>query len=372
MLIAPMMLERLAGRPTSTALTRSSGRPHTLPRVPHAIRRTRGAWVPPVSAALAGVIAVASLASTLTPNLAARAGVLPSLFHALTVPAGAALALTAVFLAKRRRRAWQAAFALLVGLGALHVLKGFDVEEAALSWGAAALLWRGRDAFVAEPAPVSWRAAAVFAGALAAGALLLSLVASWAILDGRPGAGLVAREALDLLLWRSSPPVPLAGDELRLVPLGVQLASLGALVAGAYALFRPHRPARELPGPAARRSSRPPSSRSRGARCASSASRSRDWARRATRPRCARTSRCRRASSPSSRRSATCGGTGAPSAGSRWPWRACAARTTRAPSSCWRATPRAGSTASCTSSPRTAARRCRWASCAAGATRPTA
>jgi lysyl-tRNA synthetase, class II len=221
--------------------------------VPQAIRPPRGAWLPPVSAALAGLIAVASLASTLTPNLAARAGVLPEVFHALTVPASAALGLTAIFLAKRRRRAWQAAFALLAGLGALHVLKGFDVEEAALSWGAAALLWRGRDAFVAEPAPLSWRAAATFAGALAAGALLLSLVASWAILDGRPGAGLVVREALDLLLWRSSPPVPLAGDELRLVPLGVQLASLGALVAGAYALFRPHRPPRELPGPAARR-----------------------------------------------------------------------------------------------------------------------
>jgi lysyl-tRNA synthetase class 2 len=208
--------------------------------------------VPPVAAAVAGAIALGSLASALTPNLAARAAVLPAVFHALAVPASAALGLTAIFLAKRRRRAWQLAFGLLVGLGAVHVLKGFDVEEASASWGAAALLWWGRGAFVAEPARVSWRAAAVFAASLFAGTLVLALVTSWAILDGRPPAGLVVREALDLLFWHSAP-MPLAGDELKLIPLGLRLASLGALVTAAYSLFRPHRPARELPGPAARR-----------------------------------------------------------------------------------------------------------------------
>ena len=97
--------------------------------------------MPSLSAGVAGTIAVGSLASALTPNLAARAGILPAVFHALAVPASAALALTALFLAKRRRRAWRLALALLAGLGALHALKGFDVEEAALSWGAAGLLW---------------------------------------------------------------------------------------------------------------------------------------------------------------------------------------------------------------------------------------
>ena len=208
--------------------------------------------MPSLSAAVAGAIAVGSLASALTPNLAARAGVLPAVFHALTVPASAALALTALFLAKRRRRAWRLALTLLVGLGALHVLKGFDVEEAALSWGAAGLLWWGRPAFVAVPAPVSWRVAGLWAAGLLAGTMVLALAASWSILHGRPGAGLVVREAFELLLWRS-PPAPLAGDELTLIPLGVQLASLGALIAAAYALCRPHRPARALPGPESRR-----------------------------------------------------------------------------------------------------------------------
>src|SRR5439155_224473 len=87
---------------------------------------------------------------------------------------------------------------------------------------------------------------------LLGGARALALAASWSILHGRPGAGLVVREAFDLLLWRS-PPAPLAGDELTLIPLGVQLASLGALIAATYALCRPHRPARALPGPESRR-----------------------------------------------------------------------------------------------------------------------
>src|SRR5205085_4605530 len=204
------------------------------------------------SAAVAGLIALASLASALTPNFAARAAVLPSVFHALAVPASAALGLTALGLAKRRHRAWQLALALLVGLGALHVLKGLDVEEAALSWAGAGLLWWGREAFVAEPAPVSWRAALATSAALLAGVAALAFVAAWAILGGRPGPALVVREALDMLLWRSTP-ARLTGDELHLIPLGVRLASLGALVAVAYGLFRSHRPARGAPGPEARR-----------------------------------------------------------------------------------------------------------------------
>jgi lysyl-tRNA synthetase class 2 len=212
--------------------------------------------VPALSAAVAGSIALASLASALTPNLAARARVLPlpgsDLFHSLTVPAGAALLMTALFLAKRRRRACSLAVALLVALGALHMLKGLDVEEAALSWSAAGLLWWGRSAFVAAPARVSWRATAGFAAALLVGTAALDFVATWAMLGGRPGVGLVAREALDLLAWHSAP-VPLSGHELRLIPLGVRLVSLVAAVVAAVALFRPHRPARPLPGTEARR-----------------------------------------------------------------------------------------------------------------------
>src|SRR3954468_16956878 len=165
----------------------------------------RGAWVPPLSAAVAALTALASLASALTPNLAARAHALPlpdaDLFHSLTVPAAGALLASALFLAKRRRRANTVAIALLAWLGVLHVLKGLDVEEAAVSWGAVVLLWWGRPAFVAAPAGVSWRAAAGFAAALVAGAGVLAFVASWAILGGRPPGGLVGRDAAPMALW---------------------------------------------------------------------------------------------------------------------------------------------------------------------------
>src|SRR4051812_33351190 len=243
------------------------------------------AWVPLSAAASAGIVALANLASALTPDLADRARLLrrvepfatAPVFHALTVPAAAALGLTAFFLAKRRRRAYELALALLLALGVFNVLKGLDVEEAALSWGAAVLLWSGRDAFVVEPGRVALRAAAGFAGVVLAASAALAAAASWAVLDGRPplglvlpagagggaaggGAGpgarpplgLVLRETGDWLLWRAGP-ARVAGGELGLVPLGVELASLGALLVAAWALFRPRRPSPALPDAAARR-----------------------------------------------------------------------------------------------------------------------
>src|SRR3954453_2304511 len=89
-------------------------------------------WVPRVAALGAGIVAAANLVSALTPNLADRARLLrhvepvnvEPLFHALAVPAAAALGLTAIFLGKRRHRAWQLALVLLVALGAFNLLKG--------------------------------------------------------------------------------------------------------------------------------------------------------------------------------------------------------------------------------------------------------
>ena len=218
------------------------------------------AWLPPFAAAAAGLVALANLASTLTPDLADRARLLRHLepvatapvFHALAVPAAAALGLTAIFLAKRRRRAWQLALALLVALGAFDVLKGLDVEEAALTWGAAGLLWWGRDAFAVAPRRVSLRAGAAFAAGVLAASAALAAAACWVVLDSRPSLGLVLRETGDWLLWRSGP-AGIAGGELHLVPLGVELASLAALLSAAWALFRPRLPSSALPDAGARR-----------------------------------------------------------------------------------------------------------------------
>ena len=120
-----------------------------------ALRERRGNWVPPLAASAAALTAVVNLVSALTPNVVWReralralvpVGTMP-LFHALVVPASTGLLVAALYLALRRRRAWQLAFALLVALGVANLLKGLDVEEAALSWAAAGLLWWGRDAF---------------------------------------------------------------------------------------------------------------------------------------------------------------------------------------------------------------------------------
>src|SRR4051794_25044042 len=187
-------------------------------------------WGPPIAAALAGVVAAANLVSALTPDLAGRARLLrhlepvatASVFHALAVPAAAALGLTAVFLARRRRRAYELALTLLVALGAINLLKGLDAEEAFLSWAAAGSLYWAREAFVVEPGRVAARAAVGFAAAVLAGSAALATAACWAVLDGRPPLGLVLRETGDWLLWRAGP-ARIAGGEFGLVPLGVEL-----------------------------------------------------------------------------------------------------------------------------------------------------
>jgi len=218
----------------------------------------RGGWVPAIAAVLAGFVAAANLVSALTPDFAARARLLRGLepaplFHALAVPAAAALGLTAIFLAKRRHRAWLLALVLMVALGAFDLLKGLDVEEAVLTWSAVGLLWWGRESFGVVGGPVPLRGALAFAGGVLAGSFALAAAACWAALHGRPPVGLVLRETADWLLWRAGP-TPLAGhDELRLVPLGVEFLSAAALLAAGWALFRPHRPSQAPPTPAARR-----------------------------------------------------------------------------------------------------------------------
>lgn len=224
------------------------------PRHPGLVPSTRPrAWVPRVAALGAGIVAAANLVSALTPDFADRARLLRQLepvaaapvFHALVVPAAAALGLTAIFLGKRRHRAWQLAIVLLVALGAFNLLKGLDAEEALLSWAVAGLLWWGRDAFTVAPGRISARAAVGFAAAVLAASFGLAAAACWAVLDGRPPLGLVLRETGDWLIWHSGPAH--VADEMRLVPLGVEILSLAALLAAAWAIFRPRRPSSALP-----------------------------------------------------------------------------------------------------------------------------
>ena len=143
------------------------------------------AAVPTVAAIVAAVLGVVNLLSALTPNAHWRGHLLlevepievTHVFHALAVPASVALLVGAFYLRRRRRVAWQVALALLCGLTLLDIVKGLDVEEAALTAAGAALLWWGRDAFVVRGDPVRLRSALWRVPAIATATILLGLVA---------------------------------------------------------------------------------------------------------------------------------------------------------------------------------------------------
>jgi lysyl-tRNA synthetase class 2 len=195
-------------------------------------RRADG--LPAFAGSVTFAVGLVNLLSALTPNIAWRHHLLLRLepvevvpiLHTLAVPASVMLIASAFYLRARRRRAWQAALALMLALGVLELLKGLDFEEALLSWAAAALLWWGRDSFYVRHErlrPLSPILLGLVAVAVGCGSML-----AWA-------GGLVELE--DELGW-----VPLAGGGLGLT----------AIVALTWVLFRPLAPPRVLPGPEAR------------------------------------------------------------------------------------------------------------------------
>jgi lysyl-tRNA synthetase class 2 len=126
-----------------------------MPRLPSAERLL--AW----SAAGVGVI---GLVSALTPEMASRVdivqGVLPpgwpEAARVLTIAFGIGLIWLSRSLAKRRRRAWQLAVAVVVASAAAHLAKGLDFEEATISLLllAALIRWRRRFDVPGDPASV--------------------------------------------------------------------------------------------------------------------------------------------------------------------------------------------------------------------------
>ncbi len=202
--------------------------------------------LPALVAAAALAVGAVNLASALTPNVAWRGRLLLQiepveavpLFHQLAVPASVALIVSAFYLGRRRHRAWQAAFALLLVIGVLNLLKGLDFEEALLSFGAAALLWSGRGAFYVRHDRTDLRVlASALAGATAAVVLVAALVI---VVAHATSPRLVARETADLLLWGNGPIA--FGDELSWLPFAAGSAALAGLLAAAYLAFRPLSP----------------------------------------------------------------------------------------------------------------------------------
>jgi lysyl-tRNA synthetase class 2 len=132
-----------------------------------------------------------------------------------------------------------------VALGAFDLLKGLDFEEALVSWGAAGLLWWGRDSFHVRHDALGLRSAfwRVLLVALSAACGTAALV--WIVATGNPGPVVVLRETGDLLLF-SPGPIHFY-DELGLLPLAVGLIGVATLLSGAYLLYRPLAAPRKLP-----------------------------------------------------------------------------------------------------------------------------
>jgi lysyl-tRNA synthetase, class II len=215
--------------------------------------------VPAIAAAGVAVVALIDLVSAVTRNVMWRGHLLVYVepvgmmraAHALAVPVSFALLITAYYLFRRRSRAFGLALVLLSTLAVFNILKGLDVEEAAVTAAGAALLWASRKSFYVRHDPVTLRSAVWRIPVLLAGVLVASLAAVAVAAPADASAGEVVRGTGDLLMWQ---PAPFAfHDELSQMPLAVALTGLLALLVSAYVLFRPLAAPRDLPDPELRR-----------------------------------------------------------------------------------------------------------------------
>jgi lysyl-tRNA synthetase class 2 len=120
---------------------------------------------PTLVAWAAAVVGLIGIVSASTPAMADRydfvRGVLPQGFpsaaRVLTLAFGLVLLWLSRGLARRKRRAWQLAIALVVASAVTHLAKGLDFEEAFGSLAVCAVLLRTRRQFVAPGDPESVR-----------------------------------------------------------------------------------------------------------------------------------------------------------------------------------------------------------------------
>ena len=211
--------------------------------------------VPGLAAFTVALVGVVDLVSAVTPNVTWRGRVLLHVeplaamrtAHALAVPVSFALIVTAYYLYRRRLRALHVALVLLGALAVFNLVKGLDVEEAALTAGAAAFLWMSRSSFYVRHQPATLRASLWQIPLVLVSAFLLSLAAVAIAAPPTASAGEVLRATSSLLLWQ---PAPFAfGDEVAHMGLAVELTGMVALLVAAYLLFRPLAAPRDLPDP---------------------------------------------------------------------------------------------------------------------------
>ncbi len=214
--------------------------------------------LPALAAATAAALGLANGFSALTPHAAWRAYLLVHagplgagrLLHAVALPVSAVLVVVAPYLWRRRHDAWRLALGLLVALTALNLVKGLDVEEAALSGGGALLLWWGRGAFCVRHDPVRLRSALWRVPALVLATVAVAVAAVAVVAPAEP-VGRIVVEALDLLAFGSGP-VGL-GEDGRQLELALGALSITGLLGVAWLVFRPLAAPRSLPSAEARR-----------------------------------------------------------------------------------------------------------------------
>lgn len=129
----------------------------------------RAQWAPLWAARAVWLVGVTSIVSSLLPPVAGRLAIVTSILpesaltaaRAATVAVGVAAILLAHGLRRAKSRAWQLAVLLTSAVSVLHLVKGFDVEEAILSVVVLGLLLATRSAFAGAPDPRSWRRSAL-------------------------------------------------------------------------------------------------------------------------------------------------------------------------------------------------------------------
>lgn len=218
-------------------------------------RLVRG--VPTAIAAATVVLGAIDVLDALAPERAARLHDLTRVVplgvaqgaSAATVVAGVLLIMLGQSLRRRKRRAWRAALALSVLTMGLHVVKGLDIEEAALTLLLAVLLVVLSGQFYAEGDPrTRWRAPVIFVVMLLVsfGLGYLLLIFRGETLVGSPSVGARFQQISYGLIGVSGP--------IRFVSDGASdfffavLVGLGAgtVLTAAYLALRPEEPVASL------------------------------------------------------------------------------------------------------------------------------
>ena len=160
----------------------------------------------------------------------------PIVADGLVAAAGIALMVLAIGLRRGRRSAWQLATTLLALSAAGHLLKGVDIEEAAIAALVVTWLVLHRGAFTAR-LPATPRKAAI---AVAAALLVVAGFADAAI---HRGADKSWRRSAHVALARMvGVPADRLPSHLYFLAVALPVATITTLVALAWLAFRAHRP----------------------------------------------------------------------------------------------------------------------------------